>query len=70
MADTHFVIEKETDRVSTATHIRQLKEEEAISELARILGGAKITENVLISAKEMKAFATSIKSNGNSDLIS
>ncbi len=70
MADTHFIIEKETDQVSTATHIRQLKEEEAINELARILGGAKITENVLISAKEMRTFATSIKSNGNTDLIS
>lgn len=70
MADTHYVIEKETDQISTTTNIRQLKDEEAISELARILGGAKITENVLISAKEMKSFATSIKSHGNTDLIS
>lgn len=70
MADSHYVIEKETNKVSTTTHIRQLKEEEAISELARILGGAKITENVLVNAKEMKSFATSIKSHGNTDLIS
>ncbi|MDD5936497.1 MAG: DNA repair protein RecN [Clostridiales bacterium] len=70
MADTHYVIEKQTDGLTTHTNIRQLKEEEAISELARILGGAKITENVLNSAKEMKALAYTIKSHGNSDLIS
>lgn len=65
MADTHYVIEKKTDGKSTQTMIRQLKEEEAISELARILGGAKITDNVLNSAKEMKTLAYSIKSHGN-----
>ncbi len=70
MADTHYVIEKKTDGKSTQTLIRQLKEEEAISELARILGGAKITDNVLNSAKEMKSLAHSIKSHGNKDLIS
>ncbi len=70
MADTHYVIEKKTDGKSTQTMIRQLKEEEAISELARILGGAKITDNVLNSAKEMKSLAHSIKSHGNKDLIS
>ena len=70
MADTHYVIEKNTDGQSTNTMIRQLKEEEAIAELARILGGAKITQNVLNSAKEMKSLAYSIKSHGNADLIS
>ena len=70
MADTHYVIEKNTDGQTTNTKIRQLKEEEAISELARILGGAKITQNVLNSAKEMKSLAYSIKSHGNTDFIS
>lgn len=65
MADTHYVIEKETDGQTTHTMIRQLSEEESIEELARILGGAQITENVLNSAREMKSLANSIKSNGN-----
>lgn len=65
MADEHYVIEKTTDGKSTQTNIRHLKEEEAISELARILGGARITDNVINNAKEMKALANSIKCNGN-----
>lgn len=67
MADTHYVIEKVTDGTNTNTVIRQLMEDEAISELARILGGAKITENVINNAKEMKALANNIKCHGNGD---
>ena len=57
MADTHFVIEKESDGSRTKTRIRQLSEEEEIGELARLLGGAKITDTVLESADEMKKLA-------------
>lgn len=53
MADTHFIIEKQTDGITTRTGIRQLKESESIEEIARILGGAQITNTVLESAKEM-----------------
>lgn len=61
MADEHFVIEKQTDGDTTKTTIRLLKEEEAVEELARILGGAKITESVMVSAKEMKELASNTK---------
>ena len=57
MADEHFVIEKESDGSRTRTQIRRLAEEEEVSELARLLGGAKITETVLESAGEMKKLA-------------
>ena len=57
MADEHFVIEKESDGSRTRTQIRRLAEEEEVSELARLLGGAKITETVLGSAGEMKKLA-------------
>lgn len=57
MADHHFLIEKNSDENHTATEIRKLGEEEMIEELARILGGAAITENVMTSAKEMKKLA-------------
>jgi DNA repair protein RecN (Recombination protein N) len=57
MADAHYVIEKHTDGVSTQTVIKELNPEEIIEELSRILGGAKITDRVRESAKEMKQLA-------------
>ena len=61
MADTHFIIEKVTDGKSTSTNIRRLNEEESIIEIARILGGAKITDTVIESAREMKELANKTK---------
>lgn len=61
MADTHFSIEKKTNRKVTKTVIEKLNEQEIIQELARLLGGAEITENVMNSAKEMKELATRTK---------
>lgn len=57
MADSHFIIEKQTDGQTTRTGIRQLKEQQSIEEIARILGGAEITKTVLDSAKEMITLA-------------
>ncbi len=61
MADAHYIIEKQTDGNSTQTMIRELYEEEQIDELARILGGAVITDRVIENAKEMKELASSSK---------
>ncbi len=61
MADSHFVIEKKSDNVRTTTNIRRLNDDEIIDELARILGGAQITQTVIDSAKEMKYLANSTK---------
>ncbi len=61
MADTQFLIEKENDRNHTKTQIRQLNEEESVQELARILGGAQITEAVTGSAREMRELAAEWK---------
>lgn len=63
MADTHFLIEKENEADSTHTEIRLLTEEESVEELARILGGAKITEAVRKSADEMRQLAKQTKEN-------
>ena len=57
MADAHYAIEKAADASSTRTQIHILEEEESIQELARLLGGAKITKNILESAREMKELA-------------
>lgn len=61
MADTHYIIEKQTDGKTTATTIKELAESAMIDELARILGGAAITDKVIESAREMKDLATSTK---------
>ena len=62
-ADRHFEIAKAVEGggkagdASTATHIRALTEEESIRELARILGGAEVTEAALENARELRAAA-------------
>ncbi len=61
MADFHIIIEKYSDENKTVTTINVLKEEESYKELARLIGGAKITETTLKSAKEMKKMASDIK---------
>ncbi len=61
MADAHFCIEKHVSGGKTQTSISLLNEEEEITELARILGGAEITETVLRSAAEMKELANRTK---------
>ena len=61
MADTHFKIEKSSDEDSTKTTIERLYDDEAIDELARLLGGAEITDTVRDNAKEMKDLASAKK---------
>ena len=61
MADHHFMIEKNVSDGQTKTSIRELKAEESTDELARILGGAKITDTVRQNAKEMQELAAQIK---------
>ena len=57
MADGHFLIEKKVENSETHSNIYQLKEEESILELARMLGGVEITDAVIQNAKEMKELA-------------
>ena len=57
MADTHFEIEKHQRGTETITEIHQLEGEDSIQELARLLGGAEITQAVYQNAKEMKELA-------------
>jgi len=66
MADTHFFIEKSTDGVKTVTTLERLTLERSIEELARMLGGATITDAVRENAREMKELAASKKCIGKS----
>lgn len=61
MADAHYLIEKVVENNSTRSRIVRLSETDSISELARMLGGVKITDTVLESAREMKELANSKK---------
>ncbi len=61
MADNHFLIEKSLKNERTTTQIYKLDDESSVEELARMLGGASITENVLNNAREMKELAAKTK---------
>lgn len=58
-ADIHFMIHKEAGCGSVRTQIKCLNEEESVMELGRILGGSKITDSILESARELKQLAKS-----------
>lgn len=61
MADAHYAIEKKVENGKTKTDISLLNSQQEIAELARILGGAEITETVMKSAAEMKELAKRTK---------
>lgn len=61
MADAHYAIEKNVIEGKTKTMISLLDKEQEITELARILGGAEITDTVMRSAAEMKELAKRTK---------
>lgn len=61
MADKHFLISKGIVKGElgghTLTFVKELNHYGIIEELARLIGGAQITESTLRAAEEMKAFA-------------
>ncbi len=61
MSDVHFLIEKGSKKERTVTTIRKIEGEEDLRELARMLGGAEITEAALENAREMKDLARNTK---------
>ncbi len=63
MADHHFCIRKTSQGSHTLTSVISLDENASIDELARLLGGAEMTEAVYQNACEMKALAKKVKRN-------
>ena len=57
MADSHYEIIKQVDGGKTKTSIHKLDNEEIKNELARLIGGAELTDKVYESAEEMKKLA-------------
>lgn len=61
MADNHYMIEKKEKGGKTYTRLKVLKREQRIKELARLLGGAKVTELTIKHSEEMLKMAESVK---------
>lgn len=53
-ADAHYLIRKSAKDNGAQTEISALEDEASVQELARLLGGAKVTASILESAREMK----------------
>ena len=51
----HLQVNKSGDESSVETRMRQLGNEEKVQEIARMLGGLKITDQTLAHAREMLA---------------
>lgn len=52
-ADTHLLIEKSTANGRTFTSVKPLTYDERVGEIARIMSGTELTENLYKSAKEL-----------------
>ena len=61
MADTHFNILKTEDGEKTRTEILRMDEQEALHEVARLLGADIITEAALENARELREQAQNVK---------
>ncbi len=61
MADKHFLINKISDNNTTLTQIEEIKDEEQLKELARLLGGEDLSEAALANAHEMRKQALELK---------
>jgi DNA repair protein RecN (Recombination protein N) len=53
MADCHYVVRKHVERGRTVTEVQALSADERIEEVARMLGGATVTEMARRHAREM-----------------
>jgi DNA repair protein RecN (Recombination protein N) len=53
LADSHYMVRKEIGRGRTSTKVKKLKDHERVEEIARMLGGIKITDKTLRHAEEM-----------------
>ena len=61
MAHRHLYIEKTTDGARTRVNVRPLEMQGRVDELARMLGGAEVTETTRRHAQEMLALAETVR---------
>ena len=53
LGDSHYVVSKQENKGRTITNVQQLDQKQRVDELARMLGGSKVTETTVKHAKEM-----------------
>ena len=53
LADSHHVVQKEVEKGRTFTRVKRLSETDRVTEVARMLGGVKITEQTRRHAEEL-----------------
>jgi len=53
LGDSHYVVSKQENKGRTITNVQQLDQKQRVDELARMLGGSKITETTMDHAREM-----------------
>ncbi|MGH7768265.1 MAG: DNA repair protein RecN, partial [Candidatus Binatia bacterium] len=53
LADSHYVVTKEVAKGRTFTEVGRLDERDRVAEVARMLGGVKVTEKAIRHAEEM-----------------
>lgn len=63
MGDNHYMIEKTSSREVTTTTVRELGAEDRTKEVARIIGGATISDITMSNAREMIRLADEWKNN-------
>jgi len=61
MADAHFLIEKKYLKEQTVSNVLELDCNGQINEIARLIGGAEITDFTIKAAQEMKEMADKLK---------
>jgi DNA repair protein RecN (Recombination protein N) len=64
LANSHYVVRKEAVKGKTFAEVRKLSDKERIAEVARMLGGVKITEKTKRHAEEMVRMQTSGREEG------
>ena len=64
MADRQYTVEKRVEGGRTYTRVHLLDEDGRVQELARLVGGAAITETTLAGARELLATAENRKAGG------
>ncbi|MBI4727567.1 DNA repair protein RecN [candidate division TA06 bacterium] len=53
LGDSHYVVSKQENKGRTITNVEQLDQKQRVDELARMLGGSRVTETVVKHAREM-----------------
>lgn len=63
MADTHFSVEKGEKKGRTFTRVERLDQKGRVDELARLIGGAALTDSLRQSASELLTQAEMYRQN-------